>query len=245
MRLCLSVLVVCILPMGLASAQCELPADICEVQAAFEQADDELGLLLESLYIRIGDDDFDDFQVDPAALASSLEESQTAWRAYREAQCAAVFRLMSGGTSAQVDELTCLAELTEARTAQLRLVYDGTVETVTDDDLSWLNGIWFESCDSKKAAYQFYVTGDGVYAEVAPDEDRPSDTSQMAEAEILLANNGYVEVTPFGWENTFLRVKPDGEDRMVGDLLEMFSDTTVPLEPIDLVQCWAIPDSVE
>lgn len=233
-----------VMSLGAASEQCDYPGDVCAAQEAFERADDALGLMLESINIRINDDEFEEFLVDPAELTSSLKQSQTAWEVYQAAHCAAVFRLMSGGTSAQVDELTCLADLADARTAQLQALYGAAADLVTDDDLSWLNGVWFERCESGEAAYQFYVTDDRVYAEVAPDEIS-SDPGEMAEAEILLAQDGFVEVTPFGWDNTFLRIKPAGGDRIVGDVFEVFSDATAPLETVDLVQCPVIRDGVE
>lgn len=230
--------------LGAAASQCEFPAEVCAAQEALEQNNEELGLTLESIYLRIDDDDFADFLVDPAELTSSLEKSQTAWRAYQEAHCAAVFRLMSNGKSSHVDELTCLAELAEERISQLRVLYPVKADKVTDDDLSWMNGVWYESCDSRQAAYHFYVSNDGVYAEVAPDEV-PSDQGQLAEAEILLVYNGFVEVTPFGWDNTFLRIKSAGDGRIVGNLFEIFSDTITPLEDIDLVECPGIRDADE
>lgn len=240
----LCTVIVAMVSLGAASAQCEFPPEVCAAQEAFERNDEELGLTLELIYLRIDDDDFADFLVDPAELASSLEQSQTAWRAYQEVQCAAVFRLMGDSMSSHVDELTCLAELAEARISQLRVLYQVTADKVTDDDLSWLNGVWYESCDFRQAAFNFYVSNDGVYAEVAPDE-ASSDQAKLAEAEILLGYNGFVEVTPFGWDNKFLRIRSAGEGRIVGDLFEVFSDTIAPLEAIDLVECPAIRDADE
>ena len=222
-----------------AETSCGLPEELCVAQEAFELSGEQLLQTLAAIDTKIANNEFEDFLVEPAEISDSLQQSQEAWSSYRDAHCDAVFRLMSGGTSRQEDQLNCLTELTQARTAQLQSLYEVTVDRITDDDLSWLNGVWFERCGATQAAFQFYVNSDGVYAAVAPAGDMPSDPGQLAEAEILLARNGFIEVTPFGWDNRFLRIRPADGDRIIGDLMEIFPDSIAPIETIDLVRCSA------
>ncbi|HEY9143161.1 MAG TPA: lysozyme inhibitor LprI family protein [Arenimonas sp.] len=113
--------------LGLAAgpvvAPCDLPADACEAQAAFEAADVRLQATLDAIRARIEARGFADYMVGPEEISGSLEAGQAAWVNYRGAHCASVFRLMSGGTSRHVDELECLAQVTRARIAQLENLY--------------------------------------------------------------------------------------------------------------------------
>ncbi|WP_084419784.1 lysozyme inhibitor LprI family protein [Henriciella litoralis] len=228
-----------------AEPACDFQEDMCLAQEAFEAVDAQMEQTLAAIETKIESNGFEDYMVEPDDIRDSLELGQTSWSSYRDAHCAAVFRLMSGGTTRHEDELVCLAELTAARTTQLQSLYEVTTDTITDDDLSWLNGVWFESCGAKQASFRFYVDSDGVYAEVAPDADMPFDEDQLTKADILLARNGFIEVTPYGWDNLFLRVKSAGEDHIIGDLVEIFPNSVAPIEAIDLVRCWAAPDSDE
>jgi len=102
---------------------CGMPAEVCQAQAAFERADALMAGSLEDIRTKIRADGFADFMVRPEDILESLEAGQSAWMQFRELHCASVFRLMSGGTSRQSDELFCLARVTETRTAQLRELY--------------------------------------------------------------------------------------------------------------------------
>ena len=107
-----------------AESACDFPADICASQKAFERADANMMETLEAIQLKIENNGFEDFMVEPAEISESLARGQAAWQSYMESHCAAVFRLMSGGTSRQIDELDCMAELTDARIQQLRALYE-------------------------------------------------------------------------------------------------------------------------
>lgn len=107
-----------------AETDCEFPEAMCNAQAEFEHADAQMVKTLGAVQTKIANNGFEDFMVEPGDIAESLELGQAAWANYRDGHCAAVFRLMSGGTSRQVDELDCMTVLTEARTVQLRELYD-------------------------------------------------------------------------------------------------------------------------
>ena len=107
-----------------AETDCEFPEEMCTAQAAFDLADTEMAETLDAVQTKIANNGFEDFMVEPADIAESLELGQSAWTNSRDEHCTAVFRLMSGGTSRHVDELDCMTELTEARTVQLRELYD-------------------------------------------------------------------------------------------------------------------------
>ncbi len=107
-----------------AESDCEFPGEICTAQTAFELSDAQMAETLDAIQTKIANNGFEDFMVEPGDIAESLKSGQAAWANYRDGHCAAVFRLMSGGTSRQVDELDCMTVLTEARTVQLRELYD-------------------------------------------------------------------------------------------------------------------------
>lgn len=107
-----------------AESGCDFPEHMCASQKAFERADARMMETLEAIQVKIESNGFEDFMVDSAAISESLARGQLAWQGYMEGHCAAVFRLMSGGTSRQIDELDCMAELTDARVQQLRALYE-------------------------------------------------------------------------------------------------------------------------
>lgn len=107
-----------------AEAACDFSKDICVSQAAFDSADAALANTLALVHAKIENDGFEGFLVDSGQIRHSLAQSQAAWEHYRDHQCAAVFRLMSGGSSRHVDELACMTDITNSRVGQLRELYD-------------------------------------------------------------------------------------------------------------------------
>ncbi|KCZ53194.1 hypothetical protein HY29_17660 [Hyphomonas beringensis] len=220
-----------------AETACDLPEDMCVAQEAFEAADAQMEQTLEAIETKVENNEFEDFMVEPADISESLELGQAAWSNYRDTHCAAVYRLMSGGTSRHEDELNCLTELTAARTAQLQSLYDVTADTVTDDDLSWLHGAWYESCSSSGFVFHFFVSSNGVFADTAPEGGFPADPSQMPPAEILLGYDGVVEITPSGWDTGFLRIKSGGQGNLIGESYETVDGSTILIDEFELFQC--------
>ncbi len=107
-----------------ADTDCQFPEPMCNAQAAFDTADLELTQTIKRITDAINTDAFDDYMVDKTEILTSFDASQTAWASYRDAQCDAVFRLMSGGTSRNIDQLDCMTDLTTARIKQLTSLYD-------------------------------------------------------------------------------------------------------------------------
>lgn len=58
-------------------------------------------------------------QKDAGAAAALLEQAQTKWEQYRDAQCAAVARLYEGGSSASMQTSSCRARVADQRKADL------------------------------------------------------------------------------------------------------------------------------
>lgn len=246
--ICLAVLGM-LLP-GLALADCDLPDGLCEAQAEFDHAVDGNTLVYEKIRADIESGGYASYLVDPEYLEESLVTSQQAWLTYRDAQCQAVFRLMSGGTSRDTDELNCLAELTVDRTRLLIKLYDvdeaafaaedaaGLSEALTGhEDFSWLQGVWFDACDGGAAMFSFDVHEDGVYALVYPDRGDETDRSLMSLSDVQTRNDGSVDIMPDGWDNQFVRLSSDGEDRIIGDLYERFPDGVAAQEELELMLC--------
>ncbi len=107
-----------------ADADCQFPEPMCKAQTAFDAADLELTQTIKRITDAINADAFDDYIVDKTEILTSFDASQAAWASYRDAHCDAVFRLMSGGTSRNVDQLDCMTDLTTARIKQLTSLYD-------------------------------------------------------------------------------------------------------------------------
>lgn len=61
-----------------------------------------------------------DKEVPDGGLAAGLKSAQRAWLPFRDGQCDWEAAFFSGGSDAPLIRLTCLAELTKARTSQLR-----------------------------------------------------------------------------------------------------------------------------
>ena len=94
------------------------------VRAKIEAAEADLDRYLESARRAIDDD--------PASLAA-LDRSQTAWTAFREAECAAVYERYRDGTIRGVMGGTCALQLLRRRTHDLWSTY---LRTVDDSKLS-------------------------------------------------------------------------------------------------------------
>ncbi len=103
---------------------CDFPKEYCVSQAAFDDAESNLAGTLTLIQAKIDDNGFEDFLVEREEIKHSLIQGQAAWQNYRDQHCAAVFRLMSGGSSRHVDELSCLTDLTNARVRQLQELYE-------------------------------------------------------------------------------------------------------------------------
>lgn len=55
--------------------------------------------------------------------SDSLRTAERRWIAYRDAQCKAQYDLFEGGTGGPIEELACLIEMTDQRTAELKRIY--------------------------------------------------------------------------------------------------------------------------
>jgi uncharacterized protein YecT (DUF1311 family) len=55
--------------------------------------------------------------------AGNLRTAERRWIAYRDAQCKAQYDLFEGGTGGPLENLGCLIEMTDLRTAELKRVY--------------------------------------------------------------------------------------------------------------------------
>lgn len=237
MKAGLFIVAVSILPMGMAAAECNFPAAVCQAQAVFEVAEDDLEQTVKAVRTNIANDIYVDYLVEADVLSESFENAQIAWSGYRDANCTAVVRLMSGGTSHQEDELSCHAELAKARTAELRELYEISDLLESDGDLAWLDGHWYTGCNRNSPVLSFEVRGDGIYAVSDPEIDVRDDPDLFKKAGIEQRSDGYVNITPAGWDNRFLRVTQAGDNRMIGDLYERLGGTPAPMEGIALFKC--------
>jgi len=59
----------------------------------------------------------------PVRHIENLRMSERRWMAYRDAQCKAQYDLFEGGSGGPIENLGCLIELTDRRTAELRQTY--------------------------------------------------------------------------------------------------------------------------
>jgi len=59
----------------------------------------------------------------PNRHLENLRKAERHWIAYRDAQCKAQYDLFEGGTGGPLEELSCLIEMTNQRSAELKRVY--------------------------------------------------------------------------------------------------------------------------
>lgn len=59
-------------------------------------------------------------------LVTQFDDAETAWQAYKKAQCSAAYRAYQGGTIAPIMQLTCELTLFRDRMRELESIYDVT-----------------------------------------------------------------------------------------------------------------------
>jgi uncharacterized protein YecT (DUF1311 family) len=87
----------------------------------------EMGVCLSKIYDRVDRELNAAFQLALKGLTrrhlENLRTAERRWTSYRDAQCKAQYDLFGGGTGGPLENLACLIDLTERRTAELREVY--------------------------------------------------------------------------------------------------------------------------
>jgi len=106
-----------------AQTDCKFTKAMCVAQSDYERVDAELNKTYQLVVQKIKSDEFSDYLVSKQSIQQSLLRSQRAWLKYRDANCAAVYTLFSGGTSRNADRLSCLTEMTTTRSQKLRELY--------------------------------------------------------------------------------------------------------------------------
>ncbi len=105
-------------PVGALSAQnaCATPSTTLAerrcLSSKAEQADKAMAVLIDSLRHSVSD-----------SAGAALDAATRLWRAYRKAECNALFKSYDGGSMGLLANLNCLITLTDERQRQLRLLY--------------------------------------------------------------------------------------------------------------------------
>ena len=102
---------------------CNFPESMCIAQNDYDQADIQLNNTYQRIVKKIELNEFDDYLVPKNEIKTSLLNSQRAWLKFRDANCEAHYRLFSGGTSRNEDNLVCLSDMTILRVEQLKKLY--------------------------------------------------------------------------------------------------------------------------
>lgn len=103
---------------------CLLFGSLCELQVAFESADQELNDVYKNIMSRINSGDLSDGTlVDSGELKQSLLSSQRSWLKFKESNCDAFYVLNSGGKQRNEARMECEIEMTKERTNYLRSWY--------------------------------------------------------------------------------------------------------------------------
>ena len=109
---------------NVAFAECEgLPESLCIAQNRYDAADTQLNQTYQRILKKVELNDYKDYLVSKKLIKQTLVDAQRAWLSFRDAHCESYYRLSSGGTSRNSDRLECLAQLTSARTEQLKQLY--------------------------------------------------------------------------------------------------------------------------
>jgi uncharacterized protein YecT (DUF1311 family) len=83
----------------------------------YQKSDSELNAVYRSVLKGFGD------YSNPNRHVEDLRKAERRWIAYRDAQCKARYHLFEGATGGPIEELRCLIEMTDKRTAELKQVY--------------------------------------------------------------------------------------------------------------------------
>ena len=109
---------------NVAFAECEgLPESLCIAQNRYDAADTQLNQTYQRILKKVELNDYKGYLVSKKLIKQTLVDAQRAWLSFRDAHCESHYRLFSGGTSRNSDRLKCLAQLTSARTEQLKQLY--------------------------------------------------------------------------------------------------------------------------
>lgn len=108
---------------SLAETQCPFSESECAALNRYEAANQELNSIYQRIMGKIHSQGYDEYLVPQEDIKQSLQNAQRAWLKYRDSHCEAYYTLFSGGTSRNIDRLSCLAEMTIERTTLLQNVY--------------------------------------------------------------------------------------------------------------------------
>ncbi|MBO0150208.1 DUF1311 domain-containing protein [Vibrio sp. Vb2424] len=99
---------------------CQLFGSLCELQANFELADNELNDVYKNIMNRINSGELSDRTlVDSVELKQSLLSSQRSWLQFKKSNCDAFYVLQSGGSQRNEARMECEIEMTKERTNYL------------------------------------------------------------------------------------------------------------------------------
>jgi len=107
--------------MNAPGVSCNRPSSTVEEADCFARASDAADKELNGLYAQVR-------SVLGPEERSDLLEAQRAWLKYRDLTCTAEYKLYGGGTGGPVTRMTCLAAITQERTATLRTTYGWRLE---------------------------------------------------------------------------------------------------------------------
>ncbi|EGU46118.1 hypothetical protein VII00023_09626 [Vibrio ichthyoenteri ATCC 700023] len=104
-------------------SQCEFSPAACDAMARYDIADKKLNHVYQNIISKIESNQFDGYLVAKGEIKTSLVAAQRTWLKYRDVHCEAYYTLFSGGTSKNIDRMTCLTEMTEQRILVLQQLY--------------------------------------------------------------------------------------------------------------------------
>jgi len=102
--------------MNAPDSPCQAPASNAEITACFISASKKADEQLNKTYARIG-------EVLSADEKKDLQEAQTLWLKFREANCLAERNLYAGGSAAPMVYAACMEADTRQRTNDLKSIY--------------------------------------------------------------------------------------------------------------------------
>ncbi|MFC3150725.1 lysozyme inhibitor LprI family protein [Litoribrevibacter euphylliae] len=119
-------LFLCFFSFGSVAEETDPCADMppeCRYLLLYEATDTKLNQTYKAIMSKINSGGFDGYRVEKEYIKEGLIQSQRAWLKFRDSNCNAYYRVWSGGTSRNTDEMVCLSKMTEERSQYLDRLY--------------------------------------------------------------------------------------------------------------------------
>ena len=100
-------------------------------------------------------------------------------------------------------------------------------KAVPGHELSWLNGIWYEDCETSAPYISFSASDEGLFALTGPEAKAQAVPPVEGKASANPGERGFTYVTPPKWNDAYLRIKSKDERTAEVELVQFAPDELV------------------